>query len=256
MEDVIFFDMDGTLLDTEKWYTKAWHQAFADCGYPLPMEDVLQLRSLGRPFCYEWCRKKLGPEADLEVVRARRTEIMKPWLEDEIPVKPMVCETLQALRDSGYRTAVVTASAEERTRKLLKKTGLDAYFDRIICASMVERGKPAPDIYRYAREEMQVVSEMQLTKEGLLREDGVSVYVMDNSPDGVHADRYAVEDSFDSVRPAVYAVEDSPNGVRSAAAAGCQVIMIPDLTQPDPETEKLLWKKAGTFAELKEIFSE
>ncbi|MCC8149964.1 MAG: hypothetical protein LIO96_00455, partial [Lachnospiraceae bacterium] len=67
---------------------------------------------------------------------------------------------------------------------------------------------------------------------------------------------YAVEDSYNGGESVAYAVEDSPNGVRSAAAAGCRVIMIPDLTQPDPETEKLLWKKAGTFAELTEIFSK
>ncbi len=255
MEDVIFFDMDETLLDTEKWYTKAWSQALADCGYPLPMEDVLQLRSLGRPFCYDWARKKLGPESDLEVVRARRTEIMKPWLEGGIPVKPMVCETLAALRDRGYRTAVVTASAEGRTRKLLKKTGLEAYFDRIICASMVERGKPAPDIYFFACEQMQVGTDEGYLKQNLLHGECVSVHTEQGAQSGAQSVAYAVEDSLHGGYSVAYAVEDSPNGVRSAAAAGCRVIMIPDLTQPDAETEKLLWRKAESFAELAEIFS-
>lgn len=37
------------------------------------------------------------------------------------------------------------------------------------------------------------------------------------------------------------ALEDSPNGIRSAHTAGCKPIMIPDLSQPDEETKKLLY---------------
>ena len=44
------FDMDGTLFDTEKYYNRAWKQAISDSGYELPEEEVLKLRSLGRPF--------------------------------------------------------------------------------------------------------------------------------------------------------------------------------------------------------------
>ncbi|MCD8365164.1 MAG: HAD family phosphatase [Clostridiales bacterium] len=254
MDNVIFFDMDGTLLDTERWYTKAWSQAFADCGYPLPIEDVLQVRSLGRPFCYDWAREKLGPDADLEIIRARRMEIMKPWMEGEIPVKPMARETLAVLRRRGYRTAVVTASREERTRKLLKKTGLESFFDRIICASVVERGKPAPDVYLYACEQMCALPEEQFLRQNSVNGACASAGEAKHTLHDVRPAAYAKEDSSDGVRPAAYAVEDSPNGVRSAAAAGCRVIMIPDLTQPDPETAGLLWKKADTLADLTEIF--
>ena len=36
-------------------------------------------------------------------------------------------------------------------------------------------------------------------------------------------------------------LEDSPNGIRSAHTAGCKPVMIPDLSQPDEETKKLLY---------------
>ena len=78
----------------------------------------------------------------------------------------------------------------------------------MISASMVKRGKPAPDVYLHACEVLEVQPEN------------------------------------------CYAVEDSPNGVMSAHAAGCRTIMIPDLTQPDAELSRLLYRKLDSFEEL------
>ena len=47
-----------------------------------------------------------------------------------------------------------------------------------------------------------------------------------------------------------YAVEDSPNGILSAFRAGCKTIMIPDLTQPDAETEKYITVCLNKIGEL------
>ena len=64
--------------------------------------------------------------------------------------KPFVDETLKALKEAGYLLAVVTATDEERTRQYLTETGIIEWFDRLVCATMVERGKPYPDVYEYA----------------------------------------------------------------------------------------------------------
>ena len=45
-------------------------------------------------------------------------------------------------------------------------------------------------------------------------------------------------------------VEDSPNGVRSIHGAGMRGVMIPDMVEPTPEVEALLWKKLGELSEL------
>lgn len=50
------------------------------------------------------------------------------------------------------------------------------------------------------------------------------------------------------------AVEDSPNGVNSAYGAGCKVVMVPDLTEPDGELNSKLYARVDTLLDIKELF--
>lgn len=46
----VIFDMDGTLIDTEKYYRIFWPKALEAYGYTMTDEQALTMRSLGRPF--------------------------------------------------------------------------------------------------------------------------------------------------------------------------------------------------------------
>lgn len=59
----VIFDLDGTLIDTEKYFKVFWRKAAAAFGYSMSEEQALQLRSLGRPYApallREWLARNL-----------------------------------------------------------------------------------------------------------------------------------------------------------------------------------------------------
>lgn len=205
----ILFDLDGTLIDTEKYYVVAWPMALKKYGYEMSREQALTMRSLGKPFVLDYLKEQFGPEADYVTLRGARRKISEAMVENEPHLaKAYVPEALKSLFEAGFRICLSTATDPARAEKYLTRIGVREYFTDIVCATMVENGKPAPDVYLYACERLGVSPEETI------------------------------------------AVEDSPNGVRSAAAAGCRTVMIPDLTEPDEELSKLLYRR---FSNMKEF---
>ena len=147
----VIFDLDGTLIDTEKLYRKYWPMALADYGYKLSDERALMLRSLGRPYAPAQFKEWYGEDFDYNLVRKRRKEYVEGYIEKNgVELRPGVKEILEYLKDKKITVAIATATDYERTVKYLNMTGIRNYFEHIICATMVEHGKPAPDIYEYA----------------------------------------------------------------------------------------------------------
>ena len=170
--DAVLFDLDGTLTDTEKYYQTAWPEALKHFGYQMEAWMPLELRSLGRPFAPLKFKEWFGDDFDYGMVREYRKGLMEELIrKNGIPLKPGAVEILKWLRENEILTAVATANNYERTKRYLEQIGLFSCFDQIICANMVERGKPAPDIYAFACKQLGIEPER--------------AFAVEDSPNGV-----------------------------------------------------------------------
>ena len=108
--------------------------------YGGPVYFRATLRSLGRPYAPEYLKKMVNdPNLDYEAVRSYRRKIMEEYLKTvKVDIKPGAVEILTYLKDKNIHRAVATASDLERTTRYLKQFGLYEYFDKIVCAPMVE----------------------------------------------------------------------------------------------------------------------
>ncbi len=205
------FDLDGTLIDTEKLYRKYWPMALADYGYELSDERALMLRSLGRPFAPRQFKDWYGEDFDYNLIRQRRKEYVEGHIEKYgIDLRPGVKEILTYLRDKNITVAIATATDPERTAKYLEMTGISEFFTDIICATMVEHGKPAPDIYKFACEK--------------LNKKPSECFAVEDAPNGVKSaysaglkvifipDQAPSDDSFKSM---IFAEFDNINKIKS-----------------------------------------
>ena len=208
----VFFDLDGTITDTEKIYQKYWVKTIRDFGYPdFPDDGARDLRSINSVDGNALMKKRLGEDFDYDIIHERMKRCVEEELRrDGVPLKPGISDAVSFLSKNGIRSVIVTSTRKEDDLQILKSAGIDNYFDTVISAHEVKRGKPHPDPYLFALETLSI-----------------------------------------GAREAV-AVEDSPNGARSALDAGLPTIMIPDLTPAPKELEGRLSAVIPSLFELPE----
>lgn len=149
------FDLDGTLIDTEKIYRQVWPQAMKSLGYEYTDVQYLSMRSLGRPYAPAKFKEWYGQDFDYDGARRVRKGLFDAYVaEHGIEIKKGAIELLEYLRSKKIVTAIATATDLDRAEEYLKFVGLYGYFDKVISATMVDEGKPSPKVYQYASMEL------------------------------------------------------------------------------------------------------
>ncbi len=150
--DLVIFDCDGVLVDSEPLSVLAMQAMMARHGCEIS-EEVIYDRLLGRSLLSATAifRDDFGVDlspADMETWRA---DLYRRFQEKLRPVPHIA----QALRELRRPVCVASSSQPERIALSLELTGLLPWFaPHLFSATMVARGKPAPDLFLYAAAQM------------------------------------------------------------------------------------------------------
>jgi HAD superfamily hydrolase (TIGR01509 family) len=116
----------------------------------------------------EFYKKAFGLSVPSEEMMRRRGEIATELFANQVRLFPNVKEVLEKLRQMKLHLAVATSSVSASARPFLDRHQLTGFLEVIVTGEEVERGKPAPDIYLCAAEQLKIPAEACLVVEDAL----------------------------------------------------------------------------------------
>ncbi|EKF60711.1 putative hydrolase phosphatase protein [Agrobacterium albertimagni AOL15] len=152
---LVIFDCDGVLVDSEGIALEVLVEALAKKGVLLTTDEAAD-RFLGRSLgsLAEAVRSEFGVEIDPPFLAGMRDELYARFRAELEPL-PGVATAIESLKAMQVSCCVASSSQRERIELSLSVTGLLSRLSpHIFSATMVERGKPAPDLFLHAAAEM------------------------------------------------------------------------------------------------------
>ena len=163
----IYWDCDGTLMDTERSYGLAWKEHLSDFGLEISEEETRQWVGIDDRLVHSFYAKNVDLE-NFEKTMASLGKIIEGTLNEKLLFQDAKI-LLEETNNRGWTSACASASPYELLKNKLIKANIFDYFSYVIGGDQVERNKPYPDIYNKA------ISELQTTKN----------IVIEDSPPGI-----------------------------------------------------------------------
>ena len=152
---LVIFDCDGVLVDSEQLAVAIDVRAIGTLGWPITEAEVVE-RHLGRSNADVLAdiAAHIGRPVPADWDEAWNAEYRRVF-DEQLETVPGVAEAIKVLAAEGFQTCVASSGSHERMKRTLGKTGLwDFFAGRIFSATEVARGKPEPDLFLYAAQQI------------------------------------------------------------------------------------------------------
>lgn len=147
MIEAVIFDLDGSMVDS-MWIWQSIDIAYLG-RFGIALPDNLQTCIEGMSFSETaaYFKERFDLPDDLETIKADWNRMAEDKYAHEVPVKDGVRELLSYCTAHGIKVGIATSNSRHLVENVVRAHRLESYFDCIMTACEVEKGKPAPDIY-------------------------------------------------------------------------------------------------------------
>lgn len=236
MIDLIAFDFDGTIVDTESLAFESFRQLWSNVSLDLTIEEFSNcVGSDNNSFLFDRVTEVSG----MSRVQIR-DELGRLGKDRWATLKPRdgIVDFIQLSKENARRICIVSSSEESWVRSHLDRFNLTSLFDGFFTKDRVERVKPHPELYLLARSELESrdddptsttsnSSGMNRIAENVSgRMDPGTAYQNTSRKKDRNPSTFANR-SANRIAKRI-AVEDSANGMRAALAADFHTIVVPN----------------------------
>lgn len=156
MLEVVIFDLDGLLVDSEPLQFQAYREAFSRHGINLDLNDWPSWHKL-EASAARWVAAH-NLQVDPEEIRSEKKILYEKLIENELALKPGASQLVENLSEK-YRLCVASGSRPESIEACLDRFSLKPHFEMQFSATLLRRKKPFPDVYIEALSKMHVKSQ-------------------------------------------------------------------------------------------------
>ena len=152
----VIFDMDGVLADTGPIHYESWVKMANEIGKTFKksfFEATFGQQSV--PIT----RQLVGRKVDQNLVEKwaqLKEKYYREMVKDKIEPLPGVIELIEELKSTNFKLAVGSSGPPQNVTLLLTSLKIELFFDTIITAAEVQDGKPSPDVFLIAAQNINV----------------------------------------------------------------------------------------------------
>ncbi len=151
----VIWDLDGVIIDSADEHRRAWQRLAREEGIKFTDEDFWATFGKRNDDIIAILWGPLSPE-QVQLLRDRKEIYFRELIRQTAAPLPGSMELMRSLHEAGYLQALASSAPIENIQLISEVLGLERYLTALVSGETVPHGKPAPDIFLKAAQELYI----------------------------------------------------------------------------------------------------